>query len=189
MRLLTLLLVPLAFLALLASGEEKGEGRRISYDGHRLLRVEVGDGRKAELVRAMEARGLGQWRDIRGGSADLVLAPGEEGEAMLLTLERAGLEYQVVAEDLGRLHRLERLAIERRREESRDGGDDRQVDFDIFNFHRHDEINQYLFDLAGDGLGGLFQIFDTSAKYCCCCCCCSSSSSYYYYYSYYYYWY
>ncbi len=52
--------------------------------------------------------------------------------------------------DVESLLSAERRAVERRRkqfESSPPSG--RAVEFDINNFHRHDEINQYLYDLEG----------------------------------------
>ncbi len=68
---------------------------------------------------------------------------------LLLPCNTSGKVHSISPEEF----EAEQDAIEARRIQYRAGrqqGDDRLVDFDVDNFHTHDEINQYLFGLAGE---------------------------------------
>ncbi len=124
---------------------------KISYDGYKVLKVSVDSQGKAELARVMEEHGYGKWGEVRNGAVELILQPGERERVVLDMLEREGMKHEVLAEDLGRLISKEKIKIQRRKLHYASLEKKiMQVDFDIFNFHQHDEINQYLYDLDGN---------------------------------------
>ena len=128
---------------------------RKDYSGHKVIRA-WGDTARDVFDAAEELEG-GEEICIR--DVDLIRATldvsvsgkGKEREADLLSwMEARGLRAEVVVGDLGELFEAEREAIEERRRRYEGSGGGKAVDFDVDNYHRHDEINQFLLDLEGD---------------------------------------
>ncbi len=149
MNSLTLLTLSLALLAsTLAQDEEV-----VSYQGYRVINVHVNSFDDLKFLNDLQTQArISISADGRvGKDAGVLLPPGKDGQEILRLFRRAGLVFDISEDDLGALFDAEREAIEARKVkwESLKQGDDRPVPFDIGNFHSHDEINQYIEDLAG----------------------------------------
>ncbi len=146
MRLHTAILGLLA-VAALASG-------KVSYEGYKFMKVELNTQQDVDRLRTLEG-------DVRvnlaskgfrlGMDTFVYLAPGEEGVEVKTMLDEQNLKYDILDLDVQELFDNETEAIEKRQQEweTLRQADSRAVDFDIYNFHRHEEINQYLYDLEG----------------------------------------
>ncbi len=147
MRTLTLAMALVAAVTL-ASG-------KVSYSGYKFVKVQQSTADEAQLVFRLEAEAMLKLANDDAGrvgkEAIAYLPPGQEGVELEKMLEQHGLKYEVLDYDVQELFDAEWAAIEKRREEWKTLklGDTRAVDFDIFDFHTHSEINQYLYDLEG----------------------------------------
>ncbi len=142
----------LAFAALLlvaAAADAK------NYAGYKYMNVEQTSARDVQALFKLESEAkvhLAKQGRV-GEDAVAFLPPGKQGKQLKRLLSESGLKYQVHEEsDVEAAFKVEREAIQKRKEEygKLKQGDTRAVDFDIYNFHTHDEINQYLRDLAGE---------------------------------------
>ncbi len=146
MRLHTAILGLLAAVSL-ASG-------KVSYQGYKFMKVELNTQQDADRLQMLEADASVNLasKGFRVGVDTFVyLAPGEEGVQVRALLDEQNLKYNILDYDVQELFDRETEAIKNRQQEWEilKQADTRAVDFDIYNFHTHDEINQYLYDLEG----------------------------------------
>lgn len=127
---------------------------RKDYGTSKVLRARNPSPVKTRALRdQLREAGLSVWKvDLLENTVDF-LVTGEEDDNPLLEVLDEDVAIEVVVANVEERFEAEREAIkERELLFSASEKKSKVVDFDIFNFHTLEEINQYLFDLEGGGI-------------------------------------